>query len=422
MQRKAEDFAKELGHEDNFKGSNGWLESFKNRHGIIFRKLCGERASVPESVCEDWIKNIPDLVKGYEPKNIFNADETGLFYQCLPDKTAMFKDEACRGGKQSKARLTLLLAANEAGTEKLPPLMIGRSEKPRCFSKVKSFPFPYKANKISWMTSEIFGNWLKSLDKSMRLKKRKIILFIDNCSAHNNLPELKNVCVKYFPANTTSKLQPMDQGVIRSFKVNYRKQLIRKLVDAIDEGSTLPKINVLDSIRMTDHAWRNVTQKTIQNGFKKAGFKNEREEEMGIIEEETEISEKEAEETYIPDEEMIEINSQDWNAIKSGLKVNISFEEFLQVDDSLATCGTLTDSEIVDNVRCISEDENEVDEEHIEAPKVTVKEAEKAVERLTNFLECQENVGHEGFAALSNIRKIIESKKIRRQKSLKDYL
>ncbi|GBN89658.1 Tigger transposable element-derived protein 4 [Araneus ventricosus] len=53
LQRKAEDFAKELGHVEHFKDSNGWLESFKNRHKIVFRKLCGESASVPESVCEE---------------------------------------------------------------------------------------------------------------------------------------------------------------------------------------------------------------------------------------------------------------------------------------------------------------------------------------------------------------------------------
>ncbi|GBL96993.1 Tigger transposable element-derived protein 4 [Araneus ventricosus] len=98
MQRKAEDFAKELGRGEHFKGSNGWLESFKNKHKIVFRKLFSESASVPESVCEEWIKDIPALVKGYEPKNILNADETGLFYQCLPDKTAMFKDEGVYSG------------------------------------------------------------------------------------------------------------------------------------------------------------------------------------------------------------------------------------------------------------------------------------------------------------------------------------
>ncbi|GBM91276.1 hypothetical protein AVEN_7711-1 [Araneus ventricosus] len=119
------------------------------------------------------------------------------------------------------------------------------------------------------MTSEIIEDWLNSFDKSMRVKKRKIIIFIDNCSAHNNLPALINVSVKFFPANTTSELQPMDQGKIRSFKVNYRRQAVRKLVDAIDEGSTLSKIDVLNSMKMTGYAWRNVSQKIAKNFFKK---------------------------------------------------------------------------------------------------------------------------------------------------------
>ncbi|GBL72600.1 hypothetical protein AVEN_127864-1 [Araneus ventricosus] len=62
--------------------------------------------------------------------------------------------------------------------------------------------------------------------------------------------------------------------------------------------------------------------------------------------------------------------------MKSGLNVNISFKEFLRVDDSLAICGTLTDAEIIDSVRGVSEDEEA--EDHTAAPKVTTKEAEKA--------------------------------------------
>ncbi|GBN23658.1 hypothetical protein AVEN_61436-1 [Araneus ventricosus] len=107
-------------------------------------KPCSESASAPESVCEECIKDIPALVKGYEQKNIFKADETGLFHQCLSDKTVMFKDEECRGGKQSRVHLTVLLAANEDESEKLPPLMIGRSKKPRSLARDESdlvFPF-----------------------------------------------------------------------------------------------------------------------------------------------------------------------------------------------------------------------------------------------------------------------------------------
>ena len=94
-----------------------------------------------------------------------------FFFQCLPKKTASFKGDEYNGSKQSKVRVTMLLAANQKGTEKLSSAMIGRSMKPRYFSKVKSFPFVYKSNRKSRMTSEVFSEWLKKVDKFMRLKK-----------------------------------------------------------------------------------------------------------------------------------------------------------------------------------------------------------------------------------------------------------
>ena len=59
---------------------------------------------------------------------------------------AIFKGDKCKGGKQSKVRVTVLLAANQKDTEKLSPVMLGHSTKPRYFSKVKSFPLVYKSN------------------------------------------------------------------------------------------------------------------------------------------------------------------------------------------------------------------------------------------------------------------------------------
>jgi len=71
-------------------------------------------------------RNLQDLLKDYEPHNVFNADETALFYKCLPDRTMTFKNEKCHGGKHSKERVTILLATNMSGTEKLKPLIIGK--------------------------------------------------------------------------------------------------------------------------------------------------------------------------------------------------------------------------------------------------------------------------------------------------------
>ncbi|GFT14842.1 tigger transposable element-derived protein 4 [Trichonephila clavipes] len=145
LKEKAKAFAKELGIE--FSASEGWLTNFKKRNGIVFKKMCGESLSVDISVCSKWQNSLSDLIKEYEPRNIFNTDETGLFFKCLPEKTFTFKKEKCHGGKHSKERLTILLTVNMEGSEKITPLVIGKSAKPRCFKGINSFPTNYRSKK-----------------------------------------------------------------------------------------------------------------------------------------------------------------------------------------------------------------------------------------------------------------------------------
>lgn len=53
-------------------------------------------------------------------------------------------------------------------------------------------------------------------------EKRHVVLFIDNCPAHPKIDNLRSVKL-FFPPNATSVLQSMDQGIINSVKVHYRK-------------------------------------------------------------------------------------------------------------------------------------------------------------------------------------------------------
>ncbi len=79
------------------------------------------------------------------------------------------------------------------------------------------------------MTREVFTKWLLEINRFMKSKKRRILLFIDNCSAHTDLPTLSNIRIKFLPPNTTSKLQPLDQGFIKNFESLYRKEWFEKL-------------------------------------------------------------------------------------------------------------------------------------------------------------------------------------------------
>ncbi|XP_057291713.1 tigger transposable element-derived protein 4-like [Hydractinia symbiolongicarpus] len=129
---KAREFATAFNYED-FSASNGWLRGWKERYGITFKEVSGESAKVTSEMTAPWEETtLPTILARYELKDIFNADEFGLFYQALPLKSYHFKGKRCSGGKHSKVRLTGMTASNALG-ERLPMFVIGKSAKPRCF-------------------------------------------------------------------------------------------------------------------------------------------------------------------------------------------------------------------------------------------------------------------------------------------------
>jgi len=78
-------------------------------------------------------------------------------------------------------------------------------------------------NKNAWMQWSIFEIYLKNLNNMMQQSGRHILLLTDNASCHSIdiIDSLSNVKVHFLPPNTTSHLQPMDAGIIYSFKVRY---------------------------------------------------------------------------------------------------------------------------------------------------------------------------------------------------------
>ena len=117
--------------------SRGYFQKFCQRNNIELHKIHGEANSVPEEKTDNWFNELPNLIKDYEPKNIFNVDELGLFYKLLPNKTYRIRGEKFSGGKKSKERITVLLGGNMDGSEKLELVVIVKSRNPRCFKNIK---------------------------------------------------------------------------------------------------------------------------------------------------------------------------------------------------------------------------------------------------------------------------------------------
>ncbi|GFT30587.1 tigger transposable element-derived protein 6 [Trichonephila clavipes] len=154
------------------------------------------------------------------------------------------------------------------GSEKITPLVIGKSAKPRCFKGINSFPTKYRSNK----KAELFNGWLVQLNLDMKREKRHILLFLDNCTVHNNAPTLSNGKLPFSPPNSTSKLQPLDQGIIHNLKTFNRREVVKSVLDNLENQQNVTTISILTTLIMIDKAWRAVTPLTIHSCFKKKGF------------------------------------------------------------------------------------------------------------------------------------------------------
>jgi len=121
------------------------------------------------------------------------------------------------------------------------------------------------------------------LDNHFRAQNKKILLLVDNASSHINSqqgnsdvtqPNLTHVEVAFLPPNTTSHLQPLDAGVIKSFKAHYKRNYCRHILKLFEEGKDInkEKVNIKEAVDYLADAWENVSSDTIFNCWVKTGI------------------------------------------------------------------------------------------------------------------------------------------------------
>ena len=78
-------------------------------------------------------KHVPSIPRDYDLQDIWNLDETGLFYRTPPTRSLVTKSR--KGGKLAKDRVTLNFMVNALGDQYLIQI-IGRSKKPRALKNI----------------------------------------------------------------------------------------------------------------------------------------------------------------------------------------------------------------------------------------------------------------------------------------------
>jgi len=363
-------FANDLGYID-FKGSDGFITKFVKRNGLTFGALSGEANKVDKVMCEDWKNKLQELTFGYSAEDIFNGDELGLFWKLTPNHTYFLPGESRKSINNNKERCTLFMITNSTGSYKHLSI-IGKSKNPRCFLKFRN-PFKYYSNTSAWMTTDIFNQELKYLDSIFNRENRKIILFVDNCSAHQVNYNLKNIKVEYLPANSTSVLQPLDQGIIWSLKSYFRSNLIKYMITILEDGRDFKtNYNLQVAISLIQKSLSQVSKFTIINCFRKCWFPIE----------ETIPIENPGEET-----ELI------WQsaAEKITLKYD-TFQEFIEIDNFITTTESINETTIIDKLKFQNEEtiEDNFEEDLVSVP--TKSEAMNMIFKLKQFYKDDDDI------------------------------
>lgn len=275
----------ESSQKEKFSASKGWFVRFKERHGLPHFKMNstapGNKDAYPEvlqSIIEEG---------EYTPQQVFNVDETGLYWKRMPEGTFISVEEKAEPGfKSSKDRLMLLLGGNAAGDFKLKPLLVYHSENPRAlrgYSK-PNLPVIWRSNKNAWATRSIFHEWFTyffcpNVENycAQNHLTNKALLILDSAPCHPlNLGDLSaNVRVEYLHDSIAESIQPMGQGVASTFKAHYLRRTFEHILEATDGEDTAVirefwrSYSILDAVDNIAIAWEALRPATMNSMWKK---------------------------------------------------------------------------------------------------------------------------------------------------------
>ena len=293
----ASKLAVDLGIED-FKSSTGWLWRFRRRHLLANKRICGETASADRAAVEPFQEKFKKICddEGLLPHQLYNFDETGLYWRALPNNTqASTLVREIPGRKLDKARVSVLFGANADGTHRLKPVLVGKSKKPRALKDhMDSLPVHYYSSSKAWFTAWIFKDAFHKIicpairdyqERELKTARQNVraLILLDNAPAHPAAEELVSAdgrikCL-FLPPNTTSLIQPMDQGVIQATKMRYRRFFMNEvLVVSEEEGATVDRrgektvanlkaYNLKNAMWNLEKAWKQLPPSALSNAW-----------------------------------------------------------------------------------------------------------------------------------------------------------
>ena len=202
------------------------------------------------------------------------------------------------------------------------------------------------------MDENLFTEWVKELGQKFVAQDRKIALIVDNCHAHPIVDSLKAIELIFLAPNTTSKKQPIYQGITRSLKAFYRHSTVKHYITSIDSGRSPAKVNMLEAMTLLIAAWECVT---LINCSRRTG-----------------ISSESQAQSKSDDDDPFKLFAGYLEKFQGKCEspIGVTVDGYVDADEDVLTSGThlLTDSEVITRVTqtqldaAKNDDENEEDD------------------------------------------------------------
>lgn len=161
---------------------------------------------------------------------------------------------------------------------------------------------------------DLFTKLVVKFDNRCQSQRCEVVLIIDNYSAHPKIKGLQAITLHFLPSSMTSRMQVVDQGIIRTLQHGYRGLVIGK---HLWEELT---ITLLDAVCFLKQAWHSVRPVTIPKCYARAGFR-------------------------LTDGVGHSIDNDDLldDIPLAGLiDINVTMDDYIAVDNSMPTCHDIT--------------------------------------------------------------------------------
>lgn len=267
----------------NVKVSNGWWQSFRNRHPNMVL-----RTSEPLSYIRA-VSSSPDIINHYfdllestivdnnllgKASQIFNMDETGMPLDPKPPFVVApvgAKHVSCmRTG--DKSQITVIACCNAAGYA-IPPTVVFDRKQIRQELTYGEIPgTAYAGTSNGWVNAEIFDSWFSKHFLAHAPSTRPLLLLLDGHSSHFEPKVLRlaaenGVIIFCLPPNTTHLTQPLDKGCFGPLKVYWKEECQTYL--SKNPGKVVTRYQFSEIFAK---AWaKGMTMKNIIGGFKTTG-------------------------------------------------------------------------------------------------------------------------------------------------------